>query len=33
MKTPKSYKLKYDDFFLHPNHPHIFFGHFIVVFY
>jgi len=32
METPKSYKPPHDDLFLHPNHMHIIFGHFIVVF-
>ena len=30
-KTRKSYKPTHDDLFLRPNHPHIIFGHFIVV--
>jgi len=30
-KTPKSYKPTLDGLFLHPNHMHIIFGHFIVV--
>jgi len=31
MKTLKSYKPKYDYLFLHSNHMHIIFSHFIVV--
>jgi len=30
-KLAKIYKLTHDDLFLHPNHRHIIFGHFIVV--
>jgi len=30
-KTPKSYKPTHDELFLVPNHPNVFFGHFIVV--
>jgi len=30
-KTPKSYKPTHNQLFLHPNHMHIIFGHFIVV--
>jgi len=29
-KTPKSYKSTHDDLFLHPNHLHMIFDHFIV---
>jgi len=30
-KTSNGYKPTDDDFFLHPNHPHIIFRHFLVV--
>jgi len=30
-KTPKRYKLTYNDLFLHLNYPHIIFCHFNVV--
>jgi len=30
-KTRKSYKSTHDDLFLHPNHLHMIFSHFVVV--